>query len=371
MMKRLKHTFAYNIFILLLLFSYEGLAQKYGSNWIEDGRSNTIDSVRIEIDGKKIKFIVPKANGSILIFEGRLYTDLNLIDQELIVKLKSINPGIEVTPEYLRTLKDHPPRLRAVVSKEDGVINFSRNLIFFDAPIPEEPGEGYRDKNTFNVDKTWLIESGPWSFRSMLDSDTSPLIAFYCGLLDGLLEDMKMVVSIGQFIDDNTLIVFGDVHVIDLAVGNYDESFMEQYGILLPKEFSAKQRQARAELRDTLVKMVEYMDDYEKLKQLGTMVYDALGEALSEWYDETIGNNTPTLQGYQSGKLVYGLITSLVGVKELSLMLQGGRQMAKTLKIIKSMACFTGDTVVITNRGAVSFDSLRLGQTEFIQLNNN
>ena len=371
-MKRILQNFVYSSFALLMLFAVPVQAQKYGSNWIEDGRSNRIDSVRIEIDGKKVKFIIPKENGSVLIFDGRLYTDLTSTDQELNVKLKSINPGIEVSPEYLKTLKDFPPKLRAVVSKrDDGVIQFSRNLIYFDAPLKENPEEGYTDKNVFNVEKSWVIKPGPWSFRSLMSSETYPLVAFFCGFLDGLLEDAKMVISIGQFIDDNTLYVFGDVHLIDIIVNRYDKSLMDKYSVLLPKEFSAERRQAREKLRATLNEVATYINDIEKIKKMGTLVYDSLAEALSEWYDETVGNNTPTLQGYQSGKLVYGLITMLVGVKELSLFLQGQRHTLKMLKIVKNMACFTGETPVLTNRGVVALESLRLGPPEFIQLNNN
>ena len=159
---------SHSFFIICLCFFFLGLdhswSQTYLSNWIEQGRSNKIDSVRIEVDKNKITFFVPKENGSILIFEGELPTDLNNNSQQIKAKLKDIAPSTKVSPEYLQTLKAHPPRLVAEIKEGDETMVFDRGQIRFYAPMTAETNTAqndydYQSRNVFNVQRTWEIKA--------------------------------------------------------------------------------------------------------------------------------------------------------------------------------------------------------------------
>ena len=205
------------------------------------------------------------------------------------------------------------------------------------------------------------LKQRAFTFRQLLDSDDHYGVGLLCGLADGLLEDVSMVVSVGKFFDQNTLVIFGDMQVIDAVLSDFDQSFRDEYGFLLPKEFSAENTAARAKQLEIAKVISQYVTDTEKLSELGSMMYTEMGKMISEWFGETIGDNTSVIAGYQHGKIMYGIITMFVGVKEISLLFKGGDASLNFLKIVSKMACFTGETKVLTNSGPTAINQLRLG----------
>lgn len=363
-------------FMLSFMISFQLMSQTYYSNWRERGASNKLDSVLIEINNNKVTISIPKDNGSILVFEGRMLTDFNDNQQELKAYVKGISDNTKVSPEYLQTLKAHAPRLLCFIKDGDDTIDFGDNKVEFWTPekSPESPNAieySYIKKNHFIVDRTWVTKSKAFTMRQLIDDDSYYATGLVCGLTDGFLEDVNMLISIAEVIDQNTLFFIGDMQLYDEYMGAPDESFRNEYGFLLPSEFSAEATEARAKQRKIAIMIGEYLSDTDKLKELGGIMYTELSQMLSEWFNETIGNNTPAIAGYQHGKILYGIITMFIGVKEVSVMLQGGREGLKMLKLIKNMACFTGDTPVHTIHGAIPISELSLGIEQFETLDTN
>jgi hypothetical protein len=362
-------------FIAMLFVGFSVEAQTFYSAWSERGASNKIDSVTIDVDNNKVTISIPKANGSLIVFKGEMPTDINANEQSLYAYSQQIPDNTKVSAEYLQTLKDHPPRLVLHLKEGDNMIVFARDQVNFWAPAKSSENTrpddyDYFRKNTFVVDSTWLGKSKRFAMRNFLDSDSHYGFGMICGLIDGLLEDLNMLISIADVIDDNTLFIVGDMQMIDEFVGPLDKEFLDEYGFYLPKEFSAESSEARRKHREIAVQIGKILTDLEKLKEIGGMMYDQIGEMLGEWLDETIGNNTPAVAGHSHGKILYTIITMFIGVKEVSLMLQGGRQGIRSLQLIKNMACFTGDTPVLTNNGSIQISNLKLGLAQYEGLNN-
>lgn len=373
MIRLIKHV--YFMVAISLFLSTSGFGQKYNSAWTERGASNRIDSVFIEIDNRKVTFSIPKENGSVLVFVGKMKTTFNAEPQDLYAYAKDIPNSINVSPEYLQILKEHPPKLLCHIKKGDDTIEFLDNKVEFQAPEknPESPvlrpeAYPYFKKNRFDVDSTWLKKSKKFEMRDLLDSDSHYGVGMLCGFTDGLLEDVSMVISIAQVIDDNTLFFIGDMQLFDQYSGA--KSFVEEYGLYLPREFGPEATAARARHRDIALAVGEYLSDSDKLYEFGKLMYDQLGEMMSEWFEEFIGDNTSSLQGYQHGKALYGFVTMFIGVKELSVLLKGGQAGFDMLGFIRKVSCFTGDTHVITENGAVPIGELKLGLEQFKELNN-
>ncbi|MCP5064731.1 MAG: hypothetical protein GY936_20030 [Ignavibacteriae bacterium] len=371
-MIRLKK-YTYFLIAISMLLSIHGFGQKYHSAWTERGASNRIDSLLIEIDNRKVTFSIPKENGSVLVFVGRMNTTFNAEPQDLYAYAKNIPNNINVSPEYLQILKEHPPKLLCHIKKGDDTIEFLDNKVEFQAPekkpesVLRPENYPYFKKNRFVVDSTWLKKSKKFEMRDLLDSDSHYGVGMLCGFTDGFLEDVKMVISIAEVIDENTLFFIGDMQLFDQYSGA--KSFVEEYGLYLPKEFGPEATAARAKQREIALAVGQYLSDYEKLSEFGRLMYNQLAEMMSEWFEEFVGENTSALQGYQHGKGLYGFITMFIGVKEISVLLKGGQAGFDMLSFVRKMSCFTGETPVITENGAIPISELKLGLTQFKELN--
>ena len=209
----------------------------------------------------------------------------------------------------------------------------------------------------------------------MGDPDRSRLslvIGLVCGFGDGVIEDLKMVMSISEFVDQNYLLFIGDMHLYDLAVGQMDSSFVKDYGFMLPMQFSVESATARAQYREIAMAIGKFAAKYgtrpvlvqpldPEMIQLFETVFNQMSEAMKLWFEELSGDGTTAIAGYQHGKILYLVASMFVGIREISLLLQGGREAAQLARTISNMMCFTEETLIFTNHGRIPIRELNLG----------
>jgi len=112
--------------------------------------------------------------------------------------------------------------------------------------------------------------------------------------------------------------------------GNAAYDLVYSFNPLYPLFYTSRASKVRSDYYDMTKLVVKLFTD----NKLRDKVYNSVKKALGDWFSETTFEKGASYAGYTHGKMIFDVLTALIGVAEVNYLLKTGRFSVKALRII-------------------------------------